>query len=119
MAIFGRDREQDERLDEIERHVRRLVEQVAQLSIDVSVTRVELRKVGMTTDALSEAMKGKIDLSAIDPVLDTFNSKLKTTRAALKEAREAADSDWETLQGDADQLLGDLNAAASRYTDGE
>jgi chromosome segregation ATPase len=119
MSIFGRDKEQDERLDEVERHLRRMIEQISQLSIDLSVTRVELRKVQVTTDALSKSLAGKIDLSSIDPVLDAFNSKLKATRAALQEAKEAADADWEMLQSDADQLLGDLNTAASRYTDAE
>lgn len=119
MGIFGRDKEQDERLDEGERHLRRLLEQVGELSADLSVTRVELRKVTATTDALTEAVAGKVDLSSIDPGIEAFNDQLKSAREALAEAKRAADEDWATLQRDADVLLGDLRTAADRYSASE
>lgn len=43
MDIFGLD-EHDERHDAGERQLRRLIEQVAQLSIDLCVTRTDVRR---------------------------------------------------------------------------
>ena len=42
MGLFGHDDEQDDRLDAIERQLRRITEQVGELSIDLGATRMEL-----------------------------------------------------------------------------
>ena len=49
MDLFGI-KEHDERHDEVERQLRRLIEQVAQLSIDLGVTRTELRRLSLTVE---------------------------------------------------------------------
>ena len=86
MDLFGI-KEHDERHDEAERQLRRLIEQVAQLSIDLSMTRAELR-------ALSNVVEGKVSTAELDPAFIGLNEGVKAARIKLKEAQDAADEEW-------------------------
>jgi hypothetical protein len=44
IGIFGHDTEQDERLDAIGHHMRRMTEQIGQRSVDLGMTRMEMLK---------------------------------------------------------------------------
>lgn len=116
MGLFGNDEEQDARLDEIERRMRRVVEQVSQLSVDLSVTRVELLK---TRVAVDSAVKD----DDLDPVFGEFNESIKATRAKLEEAQAAADESWAMLQDGSDRSLAALregvDGAWQRLNDAE
>lgn len=116
VGLFGNDEEQDARLDEIERRMRRVVEQVSQLSVDLSVTRVELLK---TRVAVDSAVKD----DDLDPVFGEFNESIKATRAKLEEAQAAADESWAMLQDGSDRSLAALregvDGAWQRLNDAE
>ena len=86
MDLFGI-REHDERHDEMERNMRRLVEQVAQLSIDLGVTRTELRR-------LSLSVEGKLSEDDVDPALAVLNDGIETARVKLAAAEDAAEENW-------------------------
>jgi hypothetical protein len=103
MGIFGRDSEQDDRLDAIERQLRRLTEQVGELSIDLGVTRMELLK---TRVEVGKSVK-EADL---DPSFGMLNESLVETRARLSESKDAADDAWATLQESSDDALATLRA---------
>ena len=103
MGIFGRDDEQDDRLDAVERQLRRITEQIGELSIDLGVTRMELLK---TRAEVSRSVK-EADL---DPVFGALNESISQTRAKLAESRAAADDAWSTLQGSSDEALATLRA---------
>ncbi|NIR15616.1 MAG: hypothetical protein GWN86_17495 [Desulfobacterales bacterium] len=86
MDLFGI-KEHDERHDEVERQLRRLIEQVAQLSIDLSMTRAELR-------ALSNVVEGKVSAAEVDPAFVGLNEGIKDARVKLEETQQAADEEW-------------------------
>ena len=98
MGIFGHDAEQDERLDAIEHHMRRMTEQIGQLSVDLGVTRMELLKARV---AVGEAVKA----TELDPVFGQLNVVLKDTRAKLEASQAASDEAWITLQDSSDNAL--------------
>lgn len=101
MGIFGNDSEQDARLDEIERAMRRVTEQVGELSIDLSVTRIELLKTRM-------AVGDSVKTDELDPVFGELNESFKTTRAQLEESKAAADEAWAMVQNGSDEALQSL-----------
>ena len=86
MDLFGI-KEHDERHDEVERHLRRLIEQVAQLSIDFGVTRIELRRLSLTVE-------GKVEEADVDSVIIDLNDGIKDARVKLSAAQDAAEENW-------------------------
>lgn len=106
MDLFGI-KEHDERHDEVERQLRRLIEQVAQLSIDLGVTRSELRRLSLTVE-------GKVEEADVDPALLALNERIKDARVKLAEAEAAAEESWaaasEELSASIDTLRANLEA---------
>ena len=100
MDLFGI-KEHDERHDTAERQLRRLVEQVAQLSIDLSQTRAELR-------TLSKAVEGKVSAAEVDPTITGLNEEIKAARVKLKEARAVADEEWGRINDELAKSVEDL-----------
>ena len=98
MGLFGHDDEQDARLDEIERRVRRITEQLGELSVDLSHTRMELLK---TRTEVADSVRA----SDVDPVFDELNESIKTARAKLQESKAAADESWTMLQDGSDTAV--------------
>lgn len=106
MDLFGIN-EHDERHDEMERQMRRLIEQVAQLSIDLGVTRTEMRRLYLE-------VQGKVDEVDVDPGMIALNEGIETARVKLAAAREAAEENWgamnDELEEAVQQLRNDLAA---------
>lgn len=107
LDIFGL-RAHDERHSETERLLRRLVEQVGQLSIDLGVTRTELRRARLDLEELRESTVSTED---VDPALVKLNEMVKAARERLDDTREAASEQWETSQAELFAAIEELNAA--------
>lgn len=103
MGIFGNDDQQNERLDAIELKMRRMTEQISQLSIDLGVTRMELLKARVAVD-------DAISAADVDPIFGRLNEELKEARATLEASQAAADDAWVTLQDSNDDALETLRA---------
>ncbi|MBX3314416.1 MAG: hypothetical protein KF906_08860 [Actinobacteria bacterium] len=101
MGIFGDDLGQDERLDELERQVRRLVEEVQQLTVDLGVTRTELLRARLD-------LKQSVRTADIDPAISALNDLAARSRAALRGARDAGDDQWRSIQADLEAVLDEL-----------
>ena len=98
MGIFGNDGEQDRRLDELERQVRRLVEEVHELSIDLGVTRMQLLKTRVSAETA-------IHEEDVDPLIRRFNESLEDHRDQVEQTTAAADDSWAILRnGSAESL---------------
>ena len=103
MGLFGHDDEQDDRLDAIERQLRRITEQVGELSIDLGVTRMELLRTRVE-------VSGSVRAADLDPTFAALNESLVTTRAKLADAEAAAGDAWTTLQGSSEEALATLRS---------
>ena len=108
MDLFGI-KEHDGRHDEVERQLRRLIEQVAQLSIDLSMTRAELR-------ALSNVVEGKVSSAELDPAFIGLNEGIKAARGKLQETQVAADEEWGRIS---DELAASVEQLRSQLEDSE
>ena len=97
MDLFGL-KSHEEQHRQVERTLRRLVEQVAQLSIDVGQTRTDLRRVYLMVE-------GKIDVDAVDPALIAANEALGRAREELSSLQESADEQWNVLSQQLDEVL--------------
>ncbi len=104
MGLFGNDDEQDARLDEIERRMRRMAEHVSQLSADLSLTRMELLK---TRIAVDDSVKA----SDLDPVFGQLNDSLGSAREKIEASKAAADESWAMLQDGSDEALETLRGS--------
>lgn len=102
MDLFGV-KEHDERHDEEDRQLRRLVEQVAQLSIDLGMTRTELRRLSLTVE-------GKVSEADVDPALVALDAGIKDARVKLAEAQAAADENWVALNVELEASINELRA---------
>lgn len=102
MDLFGM-KEHDGRHDEAERQLRRLIEQVAQLSIDLGVTRTELRRLSLTVD-------GKISEADVDPALIDLDAGIKDARIKLAAAQSAAEENWAGVSNELADSLDTLRA---------
>ncbi len=100
MDLFGM-KEHDERHDEVERQLRRLIEQVVQLSIDLGVTRTELRRVGLTVE-------GKVSEADVDPTIVSLNEGIKDARVKLSVAQEAAEENWAAVNNELSDAIDSL-----------
>ena len=107
MDLFGF-KEHDEKHDETERQLRRLIEQVAQLTINLGVTRTDLRRLALQ-------MEGKVAQEDVDPIIISINEGIKDARSALSEAQSSAEETWaeanEHLTESIDSLRGELDKA--------
>ena len=108
MDLFGI-KEHDERHDEVERQLRRLIEQVAQLSIDLGVTRTELRRLSMTVE-------GKVSDADVDPAIVALNEGIKEARVKLAAAQDAAEENWAAVN---DELSEAIDALREEVADSE
>ncbi len=100
MDLFGL-KDHAQQHEDLERHVRRLVEEVAQLTIDLGETRMQLRKLGLEVE-------GKVSVDEIDPALVGLNEGIKRAREQLGETQEAAEESWDQLSNELDTAVNDL-----------
>ena len=97
MDLFGM-KEHEQQHKDLEKHVRRLVEQVAQLTIDLGETRMQLRE-------LAIEVEGKVSSDEIDPALVGLNEGIRQAREQLSETREANEQTWDKLSDDLDDAV--------------
>ena len=97
MDLFGL-RSHDEQHQNTERTLRRLMEQVAQLSIDLGQTRTDLRRLYLM-------VQGKVEAGAVDPVLVAANEALGRAREQLSSLQASADEQWDVLSQELDRAL--------------
>lgn len=110
MGIFGDDDSQDARLDQLEWHVRRLVEEVQQLTIDLGVTRTELLRARLD-------LAGAVQVSDVDPSIVALNDAANQSRGHLEAARSAGAEQWDELRKRADESLDQIrNQIDSAFT---
>ena len=109
MDLFGI-KEHDERHDEVERQLRRLIEQVAQLSIDLGVTRTELRR-------LTLKVEGKVAEADLDPAIVSLNEGIKDARIKLAAAQDAAEENWAALNEELEESINELRGELGESED--
>ncbi len=101
MDLFGLKAHEDQH-NETAQVLRRLVEQVSQLSINLGETRVELRKLSLKVD-------GKVDVDDVDPAIVRINRALSEARVKLSEVAAAAEENWNALSEQLEDAVDDLN----------
>ena len=109
MDLFGL-KAHEEQHEETARVLRRLVEQVSQLTINLGQTRVELRK-------LSLKVEGKIDMEGVDPVILGINQALGDARVKLSEAAAAAEDQWNAISEELEDAIEDVNEKTESLPD--
>jgi hypothetical protein len=92
MGIFGDDKLQDERLDALENHIRKLTQTVHANQADLAETRIVIL-------GLQARVDEKISAADVDPTIVKLNEELATARQELEKASTAASESWATLQG--------------------
>ena len=102
MDLFGL-KEHEQRHEQVERHLRRLIEQVAQLTIDLGETRMQLRELALE-------VQGKVSADEVDPALVEMNEGIQRAREQLGETQEAAEDAWGELSDELDDAVQDLRA---------
>ena len=113
MGLFGRDDQQDERLDALEAHVRKLTEALQQSQLDATAIRIDVMRLRASVD-------DKISSDELDPTIIQLNQELADARKKYDEVAAAATDSWGTVQAGATkavQLLRDsVESAADRIT---
>ena len=109
MDLFGIKAHEEEHRD-AHLAIRRLVEQVSQLSIDLGQTRMEVRKLSLKID-------GKIDADDVDPAMVGVNQAIADARVKLQEVAVAAEENWNTLSEQLEDAVDDVNDKASSLSE--
>jgi hypothetical protein len=91
MGLFGDDNLQDQRLNALENHVRRLTETVQANQVDLAASWIAIL-------ALQAQVDEKISAEEVDPTIGKLNDQLGAARTKLDEASNAASESWTTLQ---------------------
>ena len=91
MGLFGDDKLQDQRLDALEAHIRKLTETVQSIQADLAAGRIALMEIQAQLDE-------KISAADVDPTFDALNAKLAEARKQMQQAAEAGEESWKTLQ---------------------
>ncbi len=104
MDLFGL-KEHEERHSAAERVLRRLVEQVGQLSVDLGQTRMDLRRLALVVE-------GKVAAAEVDPLLVATNDALERARARLADLVAAADEQWDEVSAQFDEAVSVARAEA-------
>jgi hypothetical protein len=91
MGLFGDDDLQDERLDALEIHVRRLTETVQANQADLAASWIAII-------ALQAQVDEKVTAAEVDPTIGKLNEQLGAARTQLEQASTAASESWTTLQ---------------------
>ena len=86
MDLFGL-KEHDGRHADVERHIRHLLEQVAQLTIDLGEARADIRRLQREVDS-------KVSVNDVDPTLTALDNGLADARAKLEAAQSASEEAW-------------------------
>lgn len=90
--------------------LRRLNERVAELSIDLGRTRIDMRR-------LSLVVEGRVDEADVDPTIIALNEGIKKARIRLAAAKEAAEEDWTALNEELDEAMVELHREVAENED--
>ena len=104
MDLFGL-KSHDEQHTQTEVTLRRLAEQVGQLSIDLGQTRTDMRRIYLM-------VLGKVDSADLDPTLVAANDAIGRARVRLAALQAAADEQWNTLSTEFDAALAEASEQA-------
>ncbi len=113
MGLFGDDELQDERLNALENHLRRLTEAVQQNQLDLAASQIKVL-------GLEAQIGEKVTAADVDPMVNDLNEKLGKAREVIEEASKAAEGSWVALQSGVSESVGILRSsieAASRQTE--
>ena len=91
MGIFGNDKEQDQRIEALEAHVRLLTETVQTNQADLAMSRIAIL-------ALQASVADKVSAGDVDPAIVKLNQQLATAREDLEQSSAAASESWNELQ---------------------
>ncbi len=109
MDLFGI-KAHEQQHEETARVLRRLVEQVSQLTINLGQTRVELRKLSLKVD-------GTVAVDDVDPSIIGINQALSDARVKLNEVAAAAEENWNVLSEQLEEVLNDVNEKSASLND--
>ena len=110
MGIFSHFREQEERLEALEQHVRLVTEAVQQNQIDIAAGLLALVSVQVQLDE-------KVAMEDVDPAIREMNEKLGVAREKFAEAKDAAGESWLTLQDGMSDALRTLRSSVDTARD--
>ena len=82
---------------------------MAQLSIDLGVTRTEVRRLSLT-------VAGKVSEADVDPAMVSLNEGIKQARMKLAAAQQAAEENWAAVN---DELSQAIDALREELADSE
>lgn len=109
MDLFGIQAHEQQHEDTA-RVLRRLVEQVSQLTINLGQTRVELRKLALQVE-------GKVGHDDVDPAIVGINQALADARVKLAEVAAAAEENWNTLSEQLEDAVDEVNVKSHALSD--
>ena len=104
MGIFGDDTQLDERLDDLEFHIRELTQVVQANQADLVEARIAILK-------LQAGVDEKVSLADVDPAVVELNEELGKAREELKQSKAAAAESWATMQGGVNGALETLRSS--------
>ena len=110
MALFGKDKEQNARLDAIEDWLQGLTGVVQKNHLEVSQLRIDLLQ-------LQSSVDDKLSEEDFDPTIRQLNDSLAKARVKYQEARAAAAENWTSLQNSAMQALEELDRELQEASD--
>lgn len=113
MGLFGDDDLQNERLNALENHLRRLTEAVQQNQLDLAASQIKVL-------GLEAQIGEKVSVSDLDPIVIDLNEKLGKAREVIEEASKVAEGSWVALQRSVREKVSILQSsveAASRQMD--
>jgi len=110
MGLFGDDKLQDQRLDALEAHIRKLTETVQNTQADLAAGQIALMVVQLQLDE-------KISADEVDPTLIELNTKLADARKRMEEAKEAGEESWKMLESGASESFKKLGQSINQAFD--
>ena len=103
MDLFGL-KEHDERHAEVERRIRYLLEQVAQLTIDLGEAHADIRRLQREVDS-------KVSAADVDPALTALDEGLADARSKLGAAQSASEDGWSDVYSQLETSIGNVRDA--------
>lgn len=110
MGLLGRDDRQDERLEALEAHVRKLTETLQQAQLDAAAHRIDLMRV-------QASINEKISSDELDPTFIELNQELGEARKKYEQVSAAAVDSWGTIHEGAAEAMSLLRASVESAAD--
>ena len=104
MGLFGDDKLQDQRIEALEKHIRRLTETVQANQVDLAAGWISIL-------SLQAQIDEKISADEVDPTMGKLNQQLGEARIKYEETSAAAAESWATLQNGVHQSFETLRTS--------